>query len=313
MTASATDIRAPVFDLQSFSLHDGPGIRTTIFFKGCPLSCAWCHNPESQSPRPHLMFHKNLCVGCFLCVEACAHEVHYLLPGGKHGVNHKNCVGCGACLELCCYGALALVGIWYTPEELLEKIKGDIRYFALSGDDDKQKGGITFSGGEPLLYAAFISVFRALIPHIHTAMETSGQGTRESVEEIVDCIDLFLFDIKMTNTGEHKRYCGLDNALILDNLNFLYTKNKNIVLRLPLIPGLNDSEEHFDALAALLQSYPEIERKEIMAYHNLGIGKAEALGLEISREIPPSSAGQETSERWLEALRSRGCTGVYLS
>jgi pyruvate formate lyase activating enzyme len=206
-----------------------------------------------------------------------------------------------------------LVGFWYSPEELFEKIKGDMRYFSLPGGENKQQGGITFSGGEPLLYAPFISAFCALIPGIHTAMETSGRGTRESVEELLDCIDLFLFDVKLVDGAEHKKYCGLDNVLILDNLNFLYARNKNIVLRFPLIPGLNDSEEHFDALAALLRKYPEIERTEIMAYHNLGIGKAEALGLEVSREIPPGGADQATTERWLDAFKTRGCTGVYLS
>jgi pyruvate formate lyase activating enzyme len=313
MTVPAIDDRATVFDVQSFSLHDGPGIRTTVFFKGCPLDCAWCHNPESKKAAPQLMYHKNLCAGCFLCVKVCGQGAHVVLPGGTHGVRHDACTGCGTCLEVCCYGALTLSGSSYTQEGLLQKISGDIRYFSLGEKDNKPAGGITFSGGEPLLYADFIRAFCLLIPGIHRALETSGYGTREAFEKLLDCIDLYLFDLKIMNGEKHKKWCGRDNALILENLDFLYSRKKRIVLRLPLIPGINDDEEHFDGIAELLQRYPEIQGAEILPYHSYGTGKAEALGLRVPRELPSTGASREIAEQWLEAFRVRGCAGVSLS
>ncbi|GHV42126.1 pyruvate formate lyase-activating protein [Spirochaetia bacterium] len=304
-----TDCRAPVFDVQSFSIHDGPGIRTTIFFKGCPLNCIWCHNPESKKAAPQLMFHRNLCTGCFLCIGACAYGVHSILLDGKHGVNFAACTGCGKCLEVCCYEALTITGALYSAEDLREKISGDIRYFALT----EGAGGVSFSGGEPLLYADAIAAFCRLMPDLHTVLETSGYGTREALEKLLDYIDLYLFDIKIVNGAKHKKWCGVDNAPILENLDFLYAEKKDIVLRLPLIPGINDDEEQFDGVAGLLRKYPEIRRAEILPYHNYGIGKAESLGLGIPPELPAAGAKPELTEKWLDAFRVRGCRQVYLS
>ncbi|GHV94339.1 glycyl-radical enzyme activating protein [Spirochaetia bacterium] len=311
MIEPVTDNRALVFDVQSFSIHDGPGIRTTVFFKGCPLNCMWCHNPESKKAKPELVYHQNLCVGCLLCVGVCESGAQLVLPDGTHAVNHGACTGCGKCIEVCCYGALDISGKTYSPEELCEKISGDKRYFNLEGGKNGERGGITFSGGEPLRYAGFIANFCALIPGVHTAMETSGYGSREDFEKIIDCIDIFLFDIKMINAVEHKKRCGVDNELIFRNLEFLYASKKKIVLRLPLIQGINDTEEQFDGVAELLRKYPEIERAEILPYHNFGIAKAESLGIEVSPELPRLNAGKETIEKWLGASRERGCANVY--
>jgi pyruvate formate lyase activating enzyme len=230
-----------------------------------------------------------------------------------HQADQARCRGCGACLAVCCYGALDLPGKSFTPRGLYEKIRGDLRYFLLEGEGGRQEGGITFSGGEPMLYAGFIRSFCDLIPGVHRAMETSGHAPRKWFEDILESIDLFLFDYKISNPEKHRRYCGADNALILSNLDFLYSRGKAIVLRFPIIPKINDDDEHFDGIAGLLRRYPAIGRGEIMAYHNLGIGKAEELGMEYPKELPLEGAGKEMAAVWMERLRSRGCANVYQS
>ena len=316
MTAQATEPEAVIFDIQCFSLHDGPGIRTTVFFKGCPLDCVWCHNPESKKRTRELMFHRNLCTGCMLCASVCAGGVHQFVETGgdlMHRVDHRKCTGCGKCLEVCCYDALSLLGSPYTPRKLFERIRGDLRYFALEGTETGQRGGITFSGGEPMLYCGFIRAFCELIPGVHRAMETSGFAPREQFECIVDLIDLFLFDYKVSDSGKHHKYCAVNNALILSNLEYLCSKAKQITLRLPLVQGINDDDDHFDCIAELLRSHPAINRAEILPYHTLGIGKAEALGIPVPEALPASDANDALIQTWLESLQSRGCTNVYRS
>ncbi|MCL2126658.1 MAG: glycyl-radical enzyme activating protein [Treponema sp.] len=311
MTGQATERKALIFDIQSFSIQDGPGIRTTVFFKGCPLNCIWCHNPESKTIKPQLMFYKSRCTGCMLCAENCRDGAQIALSDGSHYVLNEKCTFCGKCLEFCCYDALKICGAPFSPEELCERLKSDMRYFNLEGKTGGGRGGITFSGGEPLLYSGFIRDFCALVPDVHTAMETSGYGSREDLEKITGCIDLFLFDIKLINGSEHKKYCGAGNDVILDNLKFLYENDKDIILRLPLIPGINDTAEQLDGIVKLLEKYPRIKRVEIMPYHNLGLGKLEALGMEIPAELPRLNAGREKAEKWLGEFRARGFDRVY--
>ena len=310
MTEPVTDKKAVIFDVQSFSIHDGPGIRTNIFFKGCPLNCIWCHNPESKTSKPQLMYFKNRCTGCMSCVESCRTGAQIVLPDGTHDMKHENCIVCGKCLKVCCYDALKICGKTFHPDELCERIRGDIRYFSLKGETKKEQGGVTFSGGEPLQYAGFIKDFCALIPDVHTAMETSGHGNRAAFEKIINCIDLFLFDIKMMNNMEHTKYCGVGNDVIFANLKFLCENKKDIILRLPFIPGINDTTEQFNGIAELLEKHSEIKRAEIMPFHNFGLAKAEALGLEVPKELPRLNAGEDVIEKWLEEFKERGCTNV---
>ena len=324
MTGSATDSKAPIFDIQSFSVHDGPGIRTTVFFKGCPLNCIWCHNPESKASRPQLLFYKNRCSGCLSCITLCETGAQILLPDGTHGIAHEKCTLCGKCTEICCYEAVKICGQFFSPKELFERIKGDMRYFALetgtktlpheqgASGESAEQGGITFSGGEPLLYADFIKDFCSMIPDIHAAMETSGYGRIEDLEKIIDCIDLFLFDIKMMNNAEHYKLCGRKNDTILENLKFLHENKKDIILRLPLIPGINDTTEHFDGIAALIEKYPEIKKADILPYHNYGYAKAEGLGMEIPPELPSLNPGKEIIEKWRSEFRNRGLANIVL-
>lgn len=316
MIAPATEVKARVFDIQSFSLKDGPGIRTTVFFMGCPLKCRWCHNPESHSTLPQIMYHRNLCVGCMKCVDACKYGVHgIVLENGYpvHVVENSKCVGCGECLKVCCYDALTLTGKEYTPATLLQQVEKDFRYFQLADVDGKFKGGLTFSGGEPMLHTDFMVDFCSLVPDVHTAIETSGFADTGEFEKLLECIDLFLFDFKLADPRKHAEWCGVDNFLILENLDYLYGKGKEIILRLPMIQGVNDSEDHFDAIAALLKKYPNIARAEILPYHTFGIGKSEELGLPVDPDVPAQDATKEDVRRWLDELGSRGCSKVFSS
>lgn len=315
MTGQATELMAPVFDVQGFSLNDGPGIRTVVFFKGCPLSCKWCHNPESHTGRRELMFHKRLCVGCMECMKVCKHGVHEtVLENGVyvHHVHPERCAGCGECLKVCCYDALSLVGDEYTIDMLYRRIEHDLRYYDISTRDGK-KGGVTFSGGEPLLYMDFIESFLGKIPGVHTAIETSGFASESVIKKAAKCIDLFLYDYKVTDPIRHKQLCGVDNSTIFKNLEYLYEMNKDIIIRLPLIPGINDTPDHLDGIASLLKTHPRIERAEIMPYHTFGIGKSEELGKEPDKDMPSSGATEEDVSRWLDELHKRGVMNVFRS
>ena len=295
MTGQAIDLTAPIFDVQGFSLNDGPGIRTVIFFKGCPLSCRWCHNPESHTGRRELMFHKRLCVGCMECMKACHYGVHEMvLENGMyvHAVHPERCVGCGECLKVCCYDALSLVGDEYTVDMLCSRVSHVLRYFSISTGDGNT-GGITFSGGEPMLYMDFIEEFLKRIPGVHTAIETSGYASKEVIAKSAELIDLFLFDYKVTDPVRHKALCGVDNSTIIKNFEYLYSKGKDIILRLPLIPGVNDTPDHLDGIAAILNAHPGIRKAEIMPYHTFGIGKTEELGRVPDAAMPVKGATEE--------------------
>ena len=315
MTGQATDMTAPIFDVQSISLNDGPGIRTVIFFKGCPLSCRWCHNPESHTGQRELMFHKRLCVGCMECVKVCHFGVHEtVLQDGMyvHVVHPERCVGCGECLRVCCYDALSLVGDEYTVEKLVSRVSHDLRYFDISTGEGRT-GGVTFSGGEPLLYIKFIEEFKKQIPGVHTAIETSGYASEEAIAKAAELMDLFLFDYKVTDPDKHKALCGVNNSTILKNFEYVYSKGKDIILRLPLIPGVNDTPDHFDGIAEIMKSHPRILKAEIMPYHTFGIGKTEELGKSPDENMPVTGATNEDVSIWLEELHKRGVENVCRS
>ena len=312
MTEPVIDTYATIFDIQSFSINDGPGIRTTVFFKGCPLSCLWCHNPESHTTGVQLMYHSNLCTHCMQCVGACAQGVHGMRDvNGRlmHTVDSTLCIGSGACLKVCCYHALSLVGQRVSSDQVAQRILKDSRYFAVS----EERGGVTFSGGEPMLHVPFILELVKKIPGIHVCMETSGYAGRQAFEEVLPVIDLFLFDYKVTDAELHRRLCGADNTMILENLEYLYEQGKDIILRLPLIPSVNDTDEHFDGIAGIMKRYPRCLRAEIMPYHTDGLAKSGELGLEPSALLPRQGATDEMVDTWLEKLAERGCTKVCRS
>jgi glycyl-radical enzyme activating protein len=274
---------AVVFDIQRFSLHDGPGIRTTIFLKGCPLTCVWCHNPESWDPRPVLAYSDSLCVHCGACAAACPVGAHNLgnSTGAAHRIDWDACraysgdTPCGRCVAVCPTGALSVLGKVYEPDQLWKAIASDMPYFGIG-----EGGGVTLSGGEPMAAADFLEAFLSAKGTTHVCMDTSGEAPEESFRRLASRVDLFLFDIKATDPEEHRRLCGRDNSQILSNLDYLVRSGSKVLLRLPLVPGVNDSDEHLAGIATLLARYPELHRCPAYAIPPHGLGKAARFGLE---------------------------------
>lgn len=261
-----------IFDIQRFCVSDGPGIRTTVFLKGCPLGCKWCHNPESRSPKTELAFYSEKCVGCGACAAVCPSGCHGFVGG--HTIDRAKCVVCGACAEACAHSALERVGREVGVSEVIEEVLRDRAFYAHSG------GGMTISGGEPLFQPEFsLELLRsAKNEDLHCCVETSGFGDGAALEEMVRLVDLFLFDVKETDPDRHRVLVGRDNETILQNLRRVDRAGGKIVLRCPIIPGCNDRAAHYDAVAALANSLPGVTGVDLMPYHPLGISKAESLG-----------------------------------
>ena len=257
-----------VFDIQRCCLDDGPGLRTTVFLKGCPLTCLWCHNPESQSPRPQLSFDYEKCVGCGRCVELCPCHVWV---DGQHTVLWDQCTACGKCRDVCPEGALDIKGREYTVGEVLREVRKDEIFYRRSG------GGVTLSGGEPCAQPEFLAEILKACRElgIHTAVETSGAASRSALESIVPYTDLFLWDYKATENSRF--FIGADSQALLKNMEHLLSLGGNVRLRCPIIPGVGDNETHLSAIAALSRKYG-FESVEILPYHNMGIYKSKKLG-----------------------------------
>ena len=267
-----------IFNIQHFSIHDGPGIRTTVFMKGCPLDCVWCHNPESKSFRPQLSFTESKCVGCGGCVKACVLGCHEIVSSGdgfEHKIDRSACVLCGECCSACCYSALEITGKIYDAETVMEDVMRDGIFYETSG------GGVTFSGGEPTAQPEFLKAMLAIAKEngLHTAVETCGYAKSELMLEIAGKTDLFLYDLKETDPELHRKYTGKDNALILENLRLLDEAGADIILRCPLIPDLNTDEKHLKGIADTANRHSHISEIQLEPYHPLGISKAGAIGI----------------------------------
>jgi pyruvate formate lyase activating enzyme len=274
-----------VFDIKKFSIHDGPGIRTTVFFKGCPLSCWWCHNPEGQSPQPELVLRESRCIGCGACLEVCDQGA-ISWDGDVVSTDREKCVLSGACVEVCYAEAREMVGQEMTVAEVMAEIGRDIAFYDQSG------GGVTFSGGEPLLQRDFLlALLRACKEEeIHTAVDTCGFATWETLDSIRKHVDLFLYDLKLMDDAKHRKFTGVSNELILKNLQRLSAQGHDIFLRVPIIPGINDDAENIRQIGTFAAALPHLKRVDILPYHRAAAEKYNRLnkiyGLPETR--PPS-------------------------
>jgi pyruvate formate lyase activating enzyme len=286
-----------IFDIKRYAINDGPGIRTAIFFKGCPLNCWWCHNPEGQNSQPQLMFRSNRCKSLKECIKVCPRNaIHW----ADESITDWNvCDDCGICAEVCYPGAREMVGRTVSVNQLMEEIERDIPYYDQSG------GGVTFTGGEPMFQREFLqeSLLACKNQGIHTTVDTSGYASREGFESIYPIVDLFLYDLKLMDELKHIKYTSVSNRVILENLRKLSEVNAHIIVRIPLIPGVNDDVENIEQSAEYLAGLPTLDGIELMPYHEIGLTKYQALGMDYKLIDTRPSGNQHIKE--LEEIFSR--------
>lgn len=295
--------KATIFNIQKYNMYDGPGVRTLVFFQGCPLRCKWCANPEGLERRPRLLFKQASCIHCGACVTACPEGIHRLNAQGEHEVVRaldRNCTGCGKCVEACLQKALSVIGEQKTISELLEIILEDKPFYDTSG------GGVTLGGGEVLMQpeAAANLLLACKREGIHTAIETCGYAKTEDVLNVAEFVDLFLFDIKHFDSAKHAQLTGVRNELILKNLEMLLQKRYNVKIRMPLLKGINDSQEEMEQIAQFLLPYREAKNFkgiDLLPYHKLGVNKYQQLGIEYPIAGDPSLSDAELDqlEKWI--------------
>lgn len=261
------------FDIKRYSINDGPGIRITIFFKGCPLRCEWCHNPEGISAGKQRMYTRKKCIGCLACVESCPEGALSVTAGGIAADNNR-CSLCGICEEVCPSKAMEICGKEYSADYLMGEIEKETVFMDRSG------GGVTFSGGEPLMQPAALMELleRCGRLGIHRAVDTSLYAKPETVKAIMAETDLFLVDLKLMDSAKHQYYCGVPNELILDNIRLLADAGKEMLFRIPLIKGVNADEENMEKTRIFLNTLPGKERNvQLLPYHDTGKGKLEKI------------------------------------
>lgn len=300
-TGETENVTGGVFEIERWSLADGPGTRTVVFLQGCPLRCAWCANPESQSPKPQMGIFPAKCVTCDKCVEACPRDV--ARPGIQGGFSGEvSCIGCGACIEVCPSRCRRWMGEAMTAEAVLDTLKKDMIFYRKSG------GGVTFSGGEPFNQPRFLGGILAGCNRlgIHTAVETCGCFDWEGCREIIDRVDFVMFDLKHMDTARHRELTGVGNELILDNVRRLSELDVPLLIRIPVIPGLNDDEENIVATARFVkEELPSAVGLELLPYHNLGATKYAALGIQYQLNHIKSPTDEQMA-RLKELVRESG-------
>jgi len=273
-----------VFNIQRYSIHDGPGIRTTVFLKGCPLNCWWCQNPESQLSGQEMVFWEDRCIGCEACFLNCPSAA--IQMENKKPVTDKNgCNLCGECSRICPTNAREMIGKKITAEEIIKEVEKDLVFYKESG------GGVTFSGGEPLGQSEFLEILLIYCQKkkIHTAVDTSGYISWEILSKISSKVNLFLYDLKIMDNKRHKKYTGISNELILENLKKLSSVHNNIFVRFPVIPGINDDYQNIKEMGEFLSSL-KITQVNLLPYHYIGVDKYGRLGrvYKLVATKPPS-------------------------
>ncbi|HSB67265.1 MAG TPA: glycyl-radical enzyme activating protein, partial [Anaerolineales bacterium] len=249
-----------IFDIKRYAINDGPGIRTAVFLKGCPLECWWCHNPEGQSSKPQIMYRPNRCKSMQACLEAC--PVGAITWNDGPQTDWNICDHCGKCADVCYSGARELIGREVDVDQLMAEIERDIPFY------DQSVGGVTFTGGEPLLQMKFLDEILVACKkqHIHTTVDTSGYSSWANLQTILPIVDLFLYDIKLMDATKHLKYTHVSNRRILSNLEKLSAEGASIIVRLPLIPGVNDDEENLHQCGSFLASIRNLQGVEVMPY-----------------------------------------------
>lgn len=269
-------IEGNLFNIEHFAIHDGPGIRTTVFLKGCPMTCAWCHNPEGLSGRKHIVRYNDKCMGCAKCTDICPQNA---LAASANGIVHNplKCICCGTCVESCCANAIEMVGESMSSKKVAAIALKDVAFYDESG------GGVTFSGGEPLLQWAFVRECSDLLKEkgIHIAIETSGCVKKETILKIAPYIDLFLYDLKHMDSAEHEKYCGKGNENILENLHILSQMGKEIIIRMVVIPDVNDAPQHIERLCDFLKPMNGIRSISLLPLHKSATQKYKRLSKEF--------------------------------
>jgi pyruvate formate lyase activating enzyme len=286
-----------VFNIQRFSIHDGPGIRTTVFLKGCTLNCLWCHNPESINSAPQLQRFPQKCIACGRCMEVCPRQAHRR-ENGNMLFSRELCLGCGACAEVCWSGALVMAGRAMTASEVLDEVLRDGAFYQRTG------GGVTFSGGEPLVQIDFLTeLLSECRKHgLHTAVDTAGNVPWSHFKRTLPYTSLYLYDIKAHTEERHREATGCSNKTILENLDRLSKTGVPIWIRIPIVPGINDSDEEMADIFGFLSHFDHIERIEMLPFHRLGEGKYKSLGLDDhAKDIgtPSEEHMARLREKWL--------------
>ncbi len=285
-----------VFDIARFSLHDGPGIRTTVFLKGCPLRCVWCHNPESWKRGTEIFFDPSKCIGCGNCGNVCPEKCHRTNVGGRHLFRRGKCTGCGKCADACFSGALKKAGVRMTAGEVWAEAAGDRAYYG-------EAGGLTVSGGEPLFQPEFTRELlkMARAAGVHTCLETCGFAPWKTLRDLLPYTDLWRYDIKAADGEKHRKLTGVSNERILDNLARLNGTGAEIELRCPLVPGLNDAPEDLSGLRRIARSIRHLRGIEPEPYHPFGKAKELFLGRRKSPAWPVP--GENELERYRASLK----------
>jgi pyruvate formate lyase activating enzyme len=263
-----------IFDIKKYAIHDGPGIRTTVFFKGCPLSCWWCHNPESIARATQRLYRKERCIGCQECADSCPENAIQATPEGIDW-NPSDCVYCGACAGICPAEAVEIIGKTMSVNEVVAEITKDTVFY------DESHGGITLSGGEPLMQPSFLIELLDACGKLefHRTVDTSGHVDTQALLDAASRTDLFLYDLKHMDSEKHARFTGVSNEKILTNLEILSRQKAEIVIRFPIIPGINGDLENIDQTGAFVSSLPGVSRMNILPYHCAAVAKYENLGL----------------------------------